>query len=268
MTWPADVDLLPASLGNVVDLTRGEAARIGAIEYGHPVFEPFRAPRSGDFSSVRLYGYRSVTAAKDAQVLARFDSGTPAVVERKIGNGRAILFASTLDTSLSDLPIRPILQPIIQRVIRHLAAYKDSQPWLTVGDVLDPSGTTSAKATSAQGMVLTPSGERRPIEEEGADVMQLDEQGFYELRRGGAQSDIAVVAANVDPAEADLTPLDPKEISAAAIGPAGSAEGDSGHVQMTPEAQERNQRIWWYLLLAGIVVLGADTLLSNRLGKA
>jgi hypothetical protein len=268
MTWPADVDLLPASLGNVVDLTRGEAARIGAIEYGHPVFEPFRAPRSGDFSSVRLYGYRSVTAAKDAQVLARFDSGTPAVVERKIGNGRAILFASTLDTSLSDLPIRPIFLPFIHRVMRHLAAYKDSQPWLTVGDVLDPSGTTSAKATSAQGMVLTPSGERRPIEEEGADVMQLDEQGFYELRRGGAQSDIAVVAANVDPAEADLTPLDPKEISAAAIGPAGSAEGNSGHVQMTPEAQERNQRIWWYLLLAGIVVLGADTLLSNRLGKA
>jgi hypothetical protein len=267
-TWPAEVDVLPASLGNVVDRSRGDAARIGAIEYGHPVFEPFRAPRSGDFSSVRLYGYRSVSAAKDAQVLARFDSGTPAVVERKVGNGRAILFASTLDTSWSDLPIRPIFLPFVHRAMRHLAAYKESQPWLTVGDVLDPSGTTSVKATSAQGMVLMPSGQRRPIEEEGSEVMQLDEQGFYELRRGGAQSDIAVVAANVDPAEADLTPLDPKEIAAAAIGPDGAAQAGGGHVQMTPEAQERNQRVWWYLMLAGIVVLGVDTLLSNRLGKA
>jgi len=144
-----------------------------------------------------------------------------------------------------------------------------SQPWLTVGNVLDPSSTTSAKATSAQGMVLTPSGQRRPIEEEGSDVMQLEEAGFYELRRGGAQSDTVVVASNVSPAEADLTPLDPKEITAAALPQGGSVQGGPGsQVQMTPEAREKNQRLWWYLLCAGIVLLGADTLLSNRLAKA
>jgi hypothetical protein len=37
---------------------------------------------------------------------------------------------------------------------------------------------------------------------------------------------------------------------------------------MTAEAQERNQRLWWYLLLAGILLLGADTLISNRLAKS
>jgi hypothetical protein len=118
-------------------------------------------------------------------------------------------------------------------------------------------------------MLLTPSGQRRPIEEEGSDVMQLDEAGFYELRRGGAQSDTAVVASNVNPAESDLTPLDPKEITAAALPQSGSVQGGpGGQVQMTPEARERNQRLWWYLLCAGIVLLGADTLLSNRLAKA
>jgi hypothetical protein len=267
--WPADVDVLPASIGNPVDRSRGDAARVGSIEYGHPVFEPFRAPRSGDFASARFYGYRAVTAAKDAQVLARFDGGSPAVVERRVGNGRVLLWASTLDTTWSDVPIRPIFLPFIHRAMRHLAAYKESQPWLTVGDVLDPSATTSVKATSAQGMILTPSGQRRPIEEEGSDVMQLDEAGFYELRRGGAQSDTVVVASNVDPAEADLTPLDPKEITAAALPQGGSVQGGpGGRVQMTPEAQEKNQRLWWYLLVAGIVLLGADTVLSNRLAKA
>jgi hypothetical protein len=268
-TWPADIDVLPASIGNPVDRSRGDAARVGGIEYGHPVFEPFRAPRSGDFASARVYGYRSVSATKDAQVLARFDGGSPAVVERRLGSGRVLLWASTLDTSWSDVPIRPIFLPFVHRAMRHLAAYKESQPWLTVGDVLDPSTTTSVKATSAQGMVLTPSGQRRPIEEEGSDVMQLDEAGFYELRRGGAQSDTAVVASNVDPAEADLTPLDPKEITAAALPQGGSVQGSpGGRVQMTPEAQEKNQRLWWYLLVAGIVLLGADTVLSNRLAKA
>jgi hypothetical protein len=37
---------------------------------------------------------------------------------------------------------------------------------------------------------------------------------------------------------------------------------------LTPEARERNQRLWWYLLCAGILLLGADTLLSNRMTKA
>jgi hypothetical protein len=254
---------------DALDRSRGDAARVGAVEYGHPVFEPFRAPRSGDFSPARIYGYRNVTASKDAQVLARFDGGTPAIVERRAGSGRMLIWASTLDTTWSDVPLRPIFLPFMHRAMRYLAAYKESQPWLTVGDVLDPSSTTSAKATSAQGMVLTPSGQRRPIEEEGSDVMQLDEAGFYELRRGGAQSDTAVVASNVNPAESDLTPLDPKEITAAALPQSGSVQGGpGGQVQMTPEARERNQRLWWYLLCAGIVLLGADTLLSNRLAKA
>ena len=38
-------------------------------------------------------------------------------------------------------------------------------------------------------------------------------------------------------------------------------------VPLTPEAQERNQRLWWYLLFAGILLLGVDTLMSNRLAK-
>jgi hypothetical protein len=59
-SWPRDVDLLPAPIGNPVDRTRGDTARVGGIEFGHPVFEAFRAPRSGDFASVRVYGYRNL----------------------------------------------------------------------------------------------------------------------------------------------------------------------------------------------------------------
>ena len=52
-SWPGTPDVLPAQLGQPVDRTRGTAGRLGALEYGHPIFESFRAPRSGDFSSAR-----------------------------------------------------------------------------------------------------------------------------------------------------------------------------------------------------------------------
>jgi hypothetical protein len=264
--WPQEVDALPATIGPPVDRTRGDAARVGALEYGHPVFEPFRAPRSGDFSSIPVYGYRNLTAVQGAQVLARFDAGTPAVLERNLGRGHVMVWGSTLDVSWSDLPTKPVFLPFIHQTVRHLAGYSEPEPWLTVGQVLNTSAV-AARGPATQRVVLTPSGRRLPLDDEGTDVLELTEQGFYEIR-GDANQAEGIVAANVDPAEADLTPMDPREITAAAVGGDDGAAGPQAGVPLTPEAKEKNQRLWWYLLVAGILLLGADTLLSNRMAKA
>jgi hypothetical protein len=36
----------------------------------------------------------------------------------------------------------------------------------------------------------------------------------------------------------------------------------------TPQDQERRQKVWWYLLLGALLVMGAETMLSNRLSRA
>jgi len=269
-TWPQEADILPASLSQPIDKSRGESARVGALEYGHPVFEVFRAPRSGDFSTARFYAYRSVAAAPNTQVLARFDAGTPALVERKVGSGHVMLWASTLDLSWSDLPLKPVFLPFIHRAMVHLANYTEPAPWLTIGQVFDPDAS-SAKAQATGRLALTPSGKRLPLEDEGssAQVLELTEQGFYEIRGQKANSDVTVVASNIDPAESDLTPVEPADIVTAATGSTGqNAQQAEADVPLTPEAQERAQRLWWYLLATGILLLGVDTLFSNWLSKA
>ena len=268
-TWPQEADILPASLSQPIDKSRGESARVGALEYGHPVFEVFRAPRSGDFSTARFYAYRSVTAAPNTQILARFDAGTPALVERKVGSGHVMLWASTLDLSWSDLPLKPVFLPFIHRSMVHLANYTEPSPWLTIGQVFDPDAS-SAKAQASGRLALTPSGKRLPLEDEGsqAQVLELTEQGFYEIRGQKANSDVTVVASNIDPAESDLTALDPAEVVAAATGGTGqNGQQAVSDVPLTPQAQERSQRLWWYLLATGILLLGVDTLFSNWLSK-
>jgi hypothetical protein len=137
-----------------------------------------------------------------------------------------------------------------------------------VGQVLDAS---TAAATSKPGgsVVVTPSGRQVPLDEEGSEVFELAEQGFYEFRGRTGEGVAAVVASNVDSAESDLTTMDPKEIVAAARAEGdGTAGGASGLPRQTPDVQERSQRLWWYLLVLGILVLGADTLISNRLSKS
>ena len=96
-------------------------------------------------------------------------------------------------------------------------------------------------------------------------MLELAEQGFYEFRAQGRDAEApVVVASNVDLAESDLTPLDPQEIVAAALGRAG---GDAAGPQAPPsdDAQESAQRVWWYLLFAGLLLLGAETIVANRL---
>ena len=269
VNWPSDVTLLPGTLGSQVERT-SEAARMTVMEYGHPVFEQFRSPRSGNFSSVKVFGYRNVIPAKDAQLLAKFDAGSPAVLERRVGNGRVLLWASALDRSASDLPLMGIFPIVIRESMLHLAAFRDGSPSVTVGEVLDPSVAAAPKGSPSSARVaLTPSGQRVPLPDEEADVLELAEQGFYEVRGAATGSVPTVSASNIDPAEGDLTPMDdPADIAAAAIGEDGASDRSSGGEAQTPETQENNQRLWQYALFAGVLLLGVDTVLSNRLAKS
>lgn len=264
--WPAGSSAVMPAVSSAVDRTSGDAARLGAVEYTHPVFELFQAPRSGDFSSAQFYGYRKVTPGPAATVLARFDAGAPAVVEQPIGRGRALIWASTVDLAWNDLPLKPVFLPFIHRSMRHLAAYAEPAPWLTVGQVLDPGAAGKARVPAS--VAVTPAGKRVPVESEGAEVLQLTEQGFYELRGDRGSTATTVVAANVDVSESDLSTMDSKEIAAAATATPAPGQRGPSETPISPEAQERTQKIWWYLLAVGVVLLGVDTVLSNRLSRA
>ena len=268
-TWPQErAALVPALPGEAIDRSRGEAGRLVGLEYGHPVFEPFRAPRSGDFSAARYYGYRALTSQPGATVLARFDDGAPALMERRVGNGRVLLWASSFDIDWNDLPLKPVFLPFLHQLGRHLAAYREPQPWLTVGEVLDPARIIGAQQPHDVRTIVTPGGARIALDPEGGDVLSLEEQGFYELLGEKASGPpAATVATNVDLAESDLTPMDPKEVVAAVTGGTSAGPGGEGAAEMTDATREATQRIWWYLLFAGAILLAAETVVSNRVSR-
>ena len=114
---------------------------------------------------------------------------------------------------------------------------------------------------------MAPSGARVTVEtEDGA--LELSEQGFYDVRTQGAPADSATtLATNVDLSESDLTALDPKELAAAVAGRAPGDIAGLGNARPSDDAQAQAQRLWWYLLVAGGLLLAGETLLSNRLSQ-
>lgn len=267
-SWPAsEAGLLPGQIGPPVDRMSGRRGTLGYLDYSHPVFEVFKAPRSGDFSSAHVFQYHALTVTPSSHVLARYDDGGVAAAEGQVGTGRVIVWTTTLDDTWTDLAVKPVYLPLVHQLTRYLARYERASAWHTVGQVLDLS--TYVAKNRGDRIVFTPSGQRVTASATTPGLLELDEQGIYELRSPGATTARPeAIAVNLDPAEADLTPLDPKELVAMVTGRAAdSASPPAAAVEMTREDAERRQGVWWYLLFAGLLLLAAETVISNRLSR-
>ena len=272
-TWPpGEAELLPGRLGATVDRTSGRSGSLGYLDYSHPVFEVFKAPRSGDFSAAHVFRYRALQTLPTDRILARFDDGAIAAAERKVGAGRAIVWTSTLDDSWTDIGVKPIFLPLVHQLVRYLAHYEPATSWFTVGQVLDLTARAKGRADKSDRIVVTPSGERisQSSAGEGSEgLLELNEQGVYEVRSSGAAAGRPeAIAVNLEPAESDLASIDPRELVAAVTGHATLVEAQPAQAQeMTREESERRQSLWWYLLMAGLLLLAAETVISNHLSR-
>ncbi len=278
--WPAEWRaLLPASVGSVIDRTADARGTLSSVDYANPIFEIFNAPHGGDFSTARFDRYRTLKPVAAGRVVARFDDGAPALVERDIGSGKLVMWASSIDTYWTNLPLQPVFLPFVHQLGKSVGRYADPRLWFTAGDVLDLSrhGELTAEfasernADSTSELVLeSPSGQRERLSAGGADhITTLREQGFYELR--GPNTPVGSgrpIAVNVDPAELDLAHVDPRDVVAAVqAASARMPAGDEANAA-TPQDRERRQSVWWYLLLAALLLLALETTLSNRLSRA
>ena len=265
--WPPnEADMLPGQLGNVVDRLDGRGATIGFRDYSHPVFEVFKAPRSGDFSAARVLRYRSLQPTPDARVLARYDDGGVAAAERRLGSGRIIVLTTTLDDSWNDLELKPVYLPLVHQLVRYVSRYEPSTSWATVGQVVDLATLLKGKADR---VVVTPGGERRQVNAGDPSILELTEHGAYEIRnRSMPSARPDRLAVNIDPAESDLAPIDTSELVAAATGRATqTATAGEAVPEMTPDEAEKRQNIWWYLLMVGLALLVAELVVGNRLSR-
>jgi aerotolerance regulator-like protein/VWA domain-containing protein len=267
--WPnSETNLLPGKLGPPIDRTSTRGATLGFRDYSHPVFEIFKAPRSGDFSAARVQRYRVLEVPPTDRVIARYDDGAVAAAERRVGQGRVIAWTTSLDDSWNDFPRKPVYLPLIHQLVKYLARYEQPTAWRTVGQVVDLSALLKGRADR---VVMTPAGERVTVPASEAGLVELNEQGVYEVRgASGATVRAERIAVNLDPAESDLATLDPEELVAAVTGRAGAAQAQAAGVepaQLSPQDAERQQGLWWYLLVAGMLLLAAETVIANRLSR-
>jgi hypothetical protein len=275
-------EMLPGRFGPARDHARG-AARLGYLDYTHPIFELFSGPRSGDFARARFFRSRDLQMAPEGRVLARFDDGSVALAERQLGEGHVLVWASTMDAFWNDLAVQPVFLPFIHQMMRHIGGYRERVPWFTAGQVLDIADPDGMAFVADRETELTPEVDQVALTPGGGSValpatpgprfLQLEEQGFYEVRPPGTDPDrVFAVAVNVDVTESELESMDPAELAGAVASRNTGGEMGAGGEMLTPEIQARNQErrqsLWRLLMVGALVLLLAETAISNWISRA
>jgi hypothetical protein len=158
------------------------------------------------------------------------------------------------DLRWNDLPMQAVWVPYVCETMRYLAARSEKKAEYRVGEQLSvPAGWA----------ISGPDG--KEVQERPALAVL---PGFYSIRpKEGAQGAPMTVAVNRDPDEADTESMVAEELVAAAQRSPGGAEagatpGKTGQAEAA--LRDRNDTMWWYILLAVGAMGLAELILSNR----
>lgn len=245
--------LLPGAWRGRVDRSADRGGALGDIALEHPIFEPFRAGAAATLGDPRFLRYPRADPTGDANVLARFDDGAPALLERSVGAGRVVQLAMPLDARNGDFPLQPSFLPFLRRVALHAIGVVDVP-------LARPTGSGWLPVESVTGLVVRrPGGEL--VRPEGESAVRLDDAGIYLAYRNQATgSPIAMAAANAPAAESNLGTMAPEELL---VGVGEDNDTTLAVASVTVGELESRQRIWQYLLTAVAMLIVAETVMAT-----
>lgn len=255
-------ELSPAVFNNRAfqKVQREDGVILAEMDYQHPVFRLFAESGQSDPGSVRFYQYIHVTPSQPEAVLASFDDGGAAILERKIGDGKVLLFTSSLDNEWNNMPVKSLYLPLFYQMIQYVAAESKGQKSYLVGNPVSLPGIIGSQISVEKMTIKLPSGDE--VKPESDFFEALNEPGIYEVT---AKNKSSYFAVNVDAKESNLTALSPNDLQAKA------AELSSPDVQVASingselSGQiENRQKLWRFAILFAILLLVGETWLGNR----
>ena len=253
--------IAPGTLSEVVQTKSGESVAITDIKFDHPIFEVFR--EGGRLAAAHVVGYFRSEPRANAAVLARYDDGSPTLIEATPGKGRVLLFTSSLGPSWNDLPLTPLYLPFVHQMVRYTGTREES-PW-------NPLGQTFLVAKETQGVapaVDSPSGKRltETRTSPAGDLLIIgNEPGFYRLRYSTGPDFAAV---DIDGSEGDFTKLNFNAFVAGVTGGSGNSDGSEANRKASNEEIEARQKVWWPLLFVALLLLVTESLIARRIKMA
>ncbi len=223
---------------------------VANVDETHPA-----TSRVNRFDEVKFYQVVKVTPGK-SRVVARLGDNTPLVMEARVGEGRALVFASTFDNISNDLPLHASFLPFIEQSALYLSGSESAGLDYAVDSFLELRGTKDSKSSVD---VSDPSGKRALSlkESASAQAFRLTQAGFYEVRRGNGRHEL--LAVHPERRESDLSIIPQETLTLwqnTGQVPEGSGTGS--------DPNRKQYGLWWYFALALLGLSVVESLFASR----
>jgi hypothetical protein len=222
---PADDRSAPSVLAARLEEPIGGAQySFDPLEYRHPILAAFRGHERSGLLTTPIWKYFQLQPLPGAQTVLGFVGGDPALVARRLGSGRTLLFASAVSPQSMDrtrnpplpwnaLDTWPSFPPLAQEMLQYVVTADAATRNLLAGGEL--SGNLPAEATASSVTILDPSGNRAetPVRGDDGAWSHRAEQGagIYQVLQPSTDRREAF-AVNVDTRESELARIDPEQL--------------------------------------------------------
>ncbi|MDO8541596.1 MAG: BatA domain-containing protein [Opitutaceae bacterium] len=251
--------LLGADGVRLTDAQPSTYAMLSEIDFRHPLFAPFADPRFSDFTKIHVWRYRKLdpAAVPNARVVAKFDSGDPAVVEVPLGKGRVFVLTSGWQPEDSQLAVSSKFVPLMWSFLEMSGSVAPVVTQYYVGDNVPlpaEAGSTAVKA---------PDGTSAALATGAAEFAATRQPGIYEFTGAKPQR----FAVNLDANESRTAPLDPDELQdlgvpVAKVAAAPTETRENKALLQGLEAENR-QKLWRWFIVATLAVLLVESALAG-----
>jgi hypothetical protein len=240
-------------------------AMFGEINFKHSLFSAFANPKFSDFTGIRFWRHRRLMLASEqaVDVVARFDSGDPAVVEGVVDKGRLVVLCSGWHPDDSQLALSSKFVPLMARLLDRRGDRSAIDGQISIGEQI--ATPQIARDDTTAWAVRQPGGERLDLAASETFFEQTDSPGVYQFIGSELSLPFAV---NIAGSESRTEPLDSERLEqlGAKLGESPTYQEQVDRKRQLRDLElERRQSYWRWFLVIAVVLLILETWLGGRL---
>jgi hypothetical protein len=224
-------------------------------------------PKFNDFTQIRFWKYRKLQLpeADGRRVVARFESGDPAIIEQRLGQGRLVVMTTSWRPSDGQLARSWKFPLMMESRVDEVRGTRTLAAECRVNERL-PVPEHAFWAEHAT--IMRPDGAKTLLADDARVFADTNEPGIYTMDMIDGPARFAV---NLDPAESNTAPLPAEafeQVGCRLAGKIDAAREAARQQQLRDVELESQQKLWQWLIAAALGVLIVETLLAGRLSRS
>ncbi len=265
--------LLPAKLDGATD---GPVTGLVVEPAQNSPLDVLRKLTPAALTQIKINRYMAVENVKekqDVRVLARWNNSqsAPAVIEKRFGRGRVLLFTVTADKAWSDWPVDATFVLATRSAAKSIARGSSMQENISAGQPIQLTLPQGESATEAK--IRNPNGEYAAMQfvagnDQSPPALKFDQTsrvGAYSLswKDSSGHEQTRLICVSPSPRESELEPIGDRDLA----GLLDPLDATIVHYAGEASLSDKGHEIWRTLAMMLLAMAGLETLFAVWVGR-